>query len=295
MVPQHIFFLGKGGVGKSTISALTALALSHKNKSVLLVSLDPAHNLHDIFKTILGEKPKKIAENLLVTQVDHTKWIRRYLALVQKNVNATYRYLTSVNLDHYFDILKYSPGIEEYALLLAYEEIAKKYKDKVKSIIFDMPPTALSLKFFRLPGLSLQWLDKLLELRNEIIHKRELITKVKLGKKEFQTDKVLKSLMDQMTRYRSMQDIFANKRAADIRVVVNPDKLSLSETDEIIRIFRELNIPVDQIIMNKLQGVDDDDVWEKKYSDFDYKKYLLADYELVGLENLRRYLSSESC
>ena len=229
-----------------------------------------------------------------MTQVDHTKWIRRYLALVQKNVNATYRYLTSVNLDHYFDILKYSPGIEEYALLLAYEEIAKKYKDKVKSIIFDMPPTALSLKFFRLPGLSLQWLDKLLELRNEIIHKRELITKVKLGKKEFQTDKVLKSLMDQMTRYRGMQDIVENKKVANIRVVVNPDKLSLGETDEIIRILRELNIPVGQVIMNKLQGVDDDVAWEKKYSEFSCKKYLLADYELVGLEYLKRYLSSES-
>jgi len=294
MVPQHIFFLGKGGVGKSTISALTALALSHKNKSVLLVSLDPAHNLHDIFKTKLGEKPKKIADNLLVTQVDHAKWIGRYLTKVQKNINSTYRYLTSVNLDHYFDILKYSPGIEEYALLLAFEEIAKKYKDKVNSIIFDMPPTALSLKFFRLPGLSLQWLDKLLELRNEIVHKRELITKVKLGNREFQTDKVLKSLIDQRARYCGMQDIFENKRATDIRVVVNPDKLSLGETDEIIRILRELNIPVGQINMNKIPEVDDD-IRENKYTDFSCKKYLLAEYELVGLENLRRYLSSESC
>lgn len=294
MVPQHIFFMGKGGVGKSTISVLKALSISRKNKSVLLVSLDPAHNLHDIFQTKIGEKPKKIAENLLVIQIDHKKWIGRYLSKVQKNVNSTYRYLTSVNLDHYFDILKYSPGIEEYALLLAFEEIAKKYKDKVNSIIFDMPPTALSLKFFRLPGLSLQWLDKLLELRNEIIHKRELITKVKLGKKEFQTDKVLKSLLDQRARYRRMQDIFENKRDADIGVVVNPDKLSLSETDEIIRIFSELNIPVSQIIMNKIQRVDDYDVWEKKYSDFDCKKYLLAGYELVGLENLRSYLSGDN-
>jgi arsenite-transporting ATPase len=293
MVPQHIFFLGKGGVGKSTISALNALSISRKNKSVLLVSLDPAHNLHDIFQTKIGEKPKKIAENLLVIQIDHTKWIRRYLSKVQKIVDSTYRYLTSVNLDHYFDILKYSPGIEEYALLLAFEEIAEKYHDKVNSIIFDMPPTALSLKFFRLPGLSLQWLEKLLELRNEIIHKRELITKVKLGKKEFQTDKVLKSLMDQRARYRRMQDIFENKRAADIGVVVNPDKLAIGETDEIIRIFRELNIPVGQIIMNKIQGVGDD-IWEKKYSDFDCKKYFLADYELVGLENLRHYLSCDS-
>ena len=213
---------------------------------------------------------------------------------MQKNISGTYRYLTAVNLDHYFDILKYSPGIEEYALLLAFEEIAKKYHDKVNSIIFDMPPTALSLKFFRLPGLSLQWLDKLLELRNEIIHKRELITKVKLGNKEFQTDKVLKSLMDQRAKYSSMQDIVENKKAANINVVVNPDKLSLGETDEIIRILRELNIPVGQVIMNKLQGVDGDDVWEKKYTEFSCKKYLLADYELVGLENLRRYLSSES-
>ena len=59
----NMFFMGKGGVGKSTAAALNSLFLAQKGFQVLLVSLDPAHNLSDIFEKKLSDKPEKIADN----------------------------------------------------------------------------------------------------------------------------------------------------------------------------------------------------------------------------------------
>ncbi|HDM09396.1 MAG: ArsA family ATPase, partial [Deltaproteobacteria bacterium] len=171
--PINIFYLGKGGVGKSTSAALNSLFLSKKGFNVLLVSLDPAHNQSDIFEKKLSDKPKPLAPNLEAIEIDQEHWIKRYLKDVQQQIRRTYSYLTSFNLEKYFKVIKHSPGLEEYALILAFKEIISKFS-KNDVLVFDMAPTALSLKFFNLPTLSLVWITHLLALRKEIIKKREL-------------------------------------------------------------------------------------------------------------------------
>ena len=108
--------------------------------------------------------------NLFVIEVDQERWIKTYLKDVQQQINRTYAYLTAFNLEKHFNVIKHSPGLEAYALLLAYKHIRRTYAD-VDFLIFDMPPTALTLKFFSLPSLSLIWLDHLLALRRDIIKK----------------------------------------------------------------------------------------------------------------------------
>ena len=66
MKPQLLFFIGKGGVGKSTVSALTSVYLSSKPYKTLLVSMDPAHNQQDIFEQDFSEKPNRISNTLMV-------------------------------------------------------------------------------------------------------------------------------------------------------------------------------------------------------------------------------------
>ena len=145
--------------------------MANQGLEVLIVSLDPAHNQSDVFEDKLSDKPKKIAPRLLAMEIDQEYWIRRYLKDVHGQINRTYRYLTSFNLEKYFKVVKYSPGLEEYALLLAFQEITGKFSG-MDCIVFDMAPTALSLKFFSLPSLSLIWINHLLALRREIIKKR---------------------------------------------------------------------------------------------------------------------------
>ena len=245
------FFLGKGGVGKSTLSALKSLRLAANGRSVLLMSLDPAHNLSDIFKTRLSETEKKVTGQLTVLEVDHKKWTKKYLKLAENSIRESYRYLSAINLDKYFTVLKYSPGIEEYALLLAFDELYQKSKEKYEHIVVDMPPTALALRFFSLPGVSLLWLHKLLELRSDIVARKELITKIKLIKKEIETDKITGNLRGQITRYNSLHTIFSDQQLTAVNVVVNPESLSLNESREIMKTLESLKIYPADVYVNK--------------------------------------------
>ena len=84
MKPQLQFFIGKGGVGKSTTSALTSISLSQNSRDVLLVSMDPAHNQRDIFQQNFSEKPRQVAKRLAVKEVNLDYWIDKYLKETEK-------------------------------------------------------------------------------------------------------------------------------------------------------------------------------------------------------------------
>ena len=120
-----LFYTGKGGVGKSTMAASAAWQLAKKSR-VLIVSLDPAHNLGDIFCVRINGKEKRMSDNLLLREVDLQKLSRDYLEREIGVLTRTYSYLQVLNLDRYFSVLKYSPGIEEYALLTSIEETIRK-------------------------------------------------------------------------------------------------------------------------------------------------------------------------
>lgn len=177
---KTIFFLGKGGVGKSTTAVLTSIYLSKKGKNVLLVSLDPAHNLSDILNKKLSDKSTSVKQNLKAIETDNEYWIKKYLNEIENKIQKSYNYLTALNLHDHFNLIKYSPGIEEYGLIKAYESIMKEYSHN-DYLLFDMPPSALTLKFFNLPSLTLLWLEKLLLMRKEINNKKKSFLKLNLG------------------------------------------------------------------------------------------------------------------
>ena len=286
----NLFFLGKGGVGKSTVSALTALALAEKGLKVLLASMDPAHNQSDIFETPLSEKTLKFNPHLWLKEIEIEQWIKKYLKDVQGQIRKSYNYLSALNLEHYFDIIKFSPGIEEYGLLLAYENICEEFKH-YNYIIFDMPPTALALKFFSLPGLSLQWLNKLLELRQEIIKKREIISRIKFGKKEIEQDKILDKLNTQITQYGKMKSVFTNQQKTRVNLVLNPDKLSLSESLLIRQRLKEQGIDLNELILNKFNNENLSHL-QDSFLELKIIKLPPSSEPLIGEANLTEYLQA---
>jgi arsenite-transporting ATPase len=173
-----LFYTGKGGVGKSTMAASAAWQLSKKSR-VLVVSLDPAHNLGDIFCVSLNGREKRMNENLLLREVDLHRLSRDYLEREIGVLTRTYSYLQALNLDRYFSVLKYSPGIEEYALLTSIEETIRKDGADFDTNIFDTPPTGLTLRFLALPQITITWIDRLAQIRRQILDKRHTHQKIR--------------------------------------------------------------------------------------------------------------------
>ncbi len=286
---KNIFFLGKGGVGKSTSSALTALHLSQQGFNTRLVSMDPAHNQSDIFNQKFSEKFAKINENLAVKEVEINKWVQTYLKDMQSQVKKTYSYLTAFNLESYLDILKFSPGIEEYALLLAYQAIRNE-EANADYIIFDMPPTALTLKFLTLPDISLTCLENLLKLRLKILEKKEIISRVKLGKKEIETDKIKRKLLQQIETYRQLQKIFRNPNQTLLNLVLNTDKLSFSESQLIVNNLKAYDMRISNIFLNKYYEGFDIKPIRQQYADYGFEILPQSDTPLLGVPKLSAYL-----
>jgi len=291
MAQQHYYFhAGKGGVGKSTTSTLSALHLAGTGRKTLLVSLDPAHNQEDIFDLPLNGKPKQTAPNLHVAQADIDRWVKTYLKGIEDQIRTSYTYQSAFNLGKHLNVIKHSPGIEEYALLLAFQHYRSQYPD-AEVVVFDMPPTALATKFFNLPALSLVWLEQLLALRREILDKKEIITKIKLGKKHIECDKITSRLCKQQSFFTELKAIFTDQNRCSINLVVNPDRLSFAEAERIEKILEEMGIQLAGILINKVTEQHHWDTASPLLQRHSLFPMPLSPTPLIGLNALKSYLT----
>jgi arsenite-transporting ATPase len=250
-----VFFLGKGGVGKTTLSSATAFALSRQGRKVLIVSLDPAHNLGDVFGVRLRNEPAALREGLDAIEVDVAAWVARYLDDSRREIKASYAYTMSLNLESFLDILKYAPGTEEYAVLWAIEHVYQTHAGSYDTIVFDTPPTALALRFLAMPSLSILWMQALAKLRGQILSKRQTLLRVNpsasvpKGATDKKEDRVYGKLTSIQRRLHWLHDLFA--RDSYITVVMNPDELSLAESLRIREELDRLGLRLRSVCLNK--------------------------------------------
>jgi arsenite-transporting ATPase len=287
MPPRLLFFTGKGGVGKSTLSAIYALAHAKQGRSVVLVSMDPAHNLADIFERDSGEEVVECIENLRVCEPDVRTWSERYLRDIEEQLRASYRYLTSLNIDKYFGLLRHSPGLDEYAMSLIFRAMLRQHAT-CDIIVFDMPPTALTLRFFAAPSISSMWAKELIALRRSIMERKQMITTVTLGSRTIESDKVMRRLEVELANYAEVEASFRGERTT-MYVLVNSDKLSRREARRIIAEVEELNLPTPVVLFNKSTGGTSISSLPLRRAG-EVVEFPLSDVALTGIAALERYL-----
>lgn len=252
---NNAFFLGKGGVGKTTISAAFALSMARSGKRVLVVSLDPAHNLGDVLGVRLAEEPRNVEAGLDALEIDLASWVSRYLKESRQELVANYSYNSTLNLDSFFDIMRYSPGTEEYAVLWAIEHIRCDLSAGYDVVVYDTPPTALSLRFLAMPAISRLWIDELSGLRERILKKRSTIVRlnpespVSASCVDKDDDKVYGKLRSIRCRLDDLLTLFCKE--SYVAVVLNPDVLSVSEALRIKDELDRIKIPLSGICLNK--------------------------------------------
>ena len=238
------------------MAAAAAWQFSQKNR-VLIVSLDPAHNLGDIFNVTLDERKTRYTNTLHLKEVNLHKLSRDYLQREITVLSNTYKYLQTFNLDNYFSVLQYSPGIEEYALLTSIEETIRA-ETEYDYIIFDTPPTGLTLRFLALPKVTITWIDRLVQIRQKILEKRHTIQKIRgddragiILEYDEKDDDVLKRLRQLRNNYINLSKILEGGNSA-VAMVFNPDILSLRESKRLIDGLNDLNLPLRLVINNKV-------------------------------------------
>ncbi len=248
-----IFFAGKGGVGKTSISAATGIRTAEIGYKTIVMSLDIAHSLSDIFdleKDLLDinkGRPVQIRENLWIQELDINEEI-------QRNWGEIYKYITtlfsSTGIDEILaEELAILPGMEEVSLLLYINSYVKKRSYDV--IILDCAPTGESIRFISIPT-TLEWyMKKIFKLERRIAkYVRPIATRV--SDVPIPEDEYFSAIERLFNRLSGVNEILEDPEVTSVRLVTNPEKVVLKETQRAFMYFCLYHVNVDAIIINRI-------------------------------------------
>ncbi len=299
-----IFFAGKGGVGKTSIAAATGVSCAQKGLKTLIMSLDAAHSLVDSFdldKTLMDKnkgKPVRAAKNLSIQEVDVQEEIK-------KNWGEVHKYISSLlNISGIDEVLAEElailPGMEEVSSLLHINRnVAQKRYDV---ILLDCAPTGESIRFISIPT-SLEWyMKKLFDVERRIVKIARPITK-KLYAVPLPEDEYFATIQRLFDRLEGIDKTLSDPNITTVRLITNPEKIILKETQRAYMYFSLYKMCVDAVIINRIlpEAVDDGyfaqwketqrryiEKTEKLFSPIPIFKVPMLSDQVVGIEGLSK-------
>jgi arsenite-transporting ATPase len=238
---QLLLFGGKGGVGKTTASAATALGISikHPEKSMLLVSTDPAHSLRDSFA---GDSPPP---NLKVLELDAQVYL---LDFKEKNrqrlmeIASRGTFLDEEDINRFLDLSL--PGMDE---LMAFLEISRWVKEGTYDVIvMDTAPTGHTLRLMGMPDLIRKWLEAL----DALLAKHRYMKKLFRG--SYQRDDLDRFIEGLASSVKQMERLLKDHKRCRFIPVMLAETLSVEETMDLIRELKRQGICVEDVVVNRL-------------------------------------------
>jgi arsenite-transporting ATPase len=243
-----IVHTGKGGVGKTSISAATALRCAEMGQRTIVISTDTAHSLADSLDVKIGPEPVKIKDNLWAQEVDARYSMDKYWGRIQ-------RYMLSVlNSRQVNDIVAEEvtilPGLEEGAHLLWINKYAEGGDFDV--LIVDAAPTAETLRLLSLPDTSRWWFQKVTNLmRGTSGRLLRPMSKALVGADlpDLDTLDSIDGLFDTLD---SVRDLLADPEHSSLRLVVNPERMVIKETQRTYTYLNLYGYVVDAVLCNRI-------------------------------------------
>lgn len=293
-----ILYTGKGGVGKTSIAAATALQSAKKGLKTLVVSTDAAHSLGDSLDIKLSPEPVEISEKLWAQEIDSIHEVEKGWGRVQEYMTALFT--SKAIKDITTEELTVFPGMEELLSLL---RILGYYREKTFDvIIIDCAPTGETLALLSFPEMLRWWMDKLFPFKRKALKVVKPIVEPLLGV-PMPDDGVMGEIQNIYNQLDEMKKILSDREITSIRIVVNPEKMVIKEAQRSFTYLNIYNYNVDAIVVNRVMpdNVTDDyfKVWkdiQRKYREMILESFSplpiyyapLFEREIVGLEMLER-------
>lgn len=243
-----IVHTGKGGVGKTSISAATALRCAELGLRTIVISTDTAHSLADSLDVKIGPEPVLIRPNLWAQEVDARYSMDKYWGRIQQYM------LNVLNTRQINEIVAEEvtilPGLEEGAHLLWINKFAESGEFDV--LIVDAAPTAETLRLLSLPDTSRWWFQRVTDLMRGMSGRLlRPVGKAVLGA-ELPDGETLDSIDGLFDTLDVVRDLLANPDYSSLRLVVNPERMVIKETQRTYTYLNLYGYAVDAVLCNRV-------------------------------------------
>ncbi|MBE9482879.1 MAG: ArsA family ATPase [Chloroflexi bacterium] len=263
-----ILYTGKGGVGKTTVAAASALRSAELGYKTIILSTDSAHSLADSFDLALGNEPQPIIPNLWGQEPEITHTLENRWGTIQRWMSAllAWRGMDEIIADE----MTVLPGMEELANLLYIVDYYRGGEYEV--IIVDCAPTGETLRFLAFPEVLHWWMQKILPIERKAVSlARPLVSA--LTNIPVPDDEVFISVENLYSELNEIKALLGNQDVTSVRLVVNPEKMVIKEAQ---RTFTYLNLygyHTDLIICNRIIPDEVDDQYFSFWKESQSKYY----------------------
>jgi arsenite-transporting ATPase len=297
-----LLFTGKGGVGKTTTAAATALRCAELGHRTIVLSTDPAHSLADAFGIELGPLTREIAPNLFGQQLDAQDRMEDAWADIQEWLRGVFDWAGVDGIEA--EELSVLPGLDEIFALADIKHYASSGEWDV--VVVDCAPTAETIRLLSLPDILSWYMERLFPMGRRV---NKVVAPVlsRVTSLPVAGDDVLGSVQRFYDRLDGVREILGDGLRSSVRLVVNPERMVIAEARRTHTYLSLFGYRVDAVIANRLLPDVVSDPWfdrwkaahaehldqiEQGFAPIPVLRAELAAEELIGLDRLRPFAAT---
>jgi arsenite/tail-anchored protein-transporting ATPase len=251
-----LLFTGKGGVGKTTASAATALRCADAGLRTLALSTDPAHSLGDAFDRELGPLVAPVADGLWAQQLDAQDRMEDSWAEIQRYLLELFRWAGVEGLEA--EELSVVPGLDEIFALADIKQHATAGDWDV--VVVDCAPTAETIRLLSLPDVLGRYMERLFPVGRRV-NKVVSPLMARVTSLPVARDDVFAATERFYERLAGVRELLTDGRRTSVRLVVNPERMVIAEARRTHTYLSLFGYHVDAVVANRLLPDEISDPW----------------------------------